>query len=77
MRGDKRLIDDASASYHKSASKTTITRLAPKQHRRDGNPWRKVARRPSRPLETVVLDIKEKNRVISDIADYMRPDLLR
>lgn len=71
----KRLIAEASALYHKkSASKTTIRRPAPRQQRNDGNPWRTVARRPSRPLETVVLESKEKTRLISDIADYLKPN---
>lgn len=71
----KQLIAEASALYHKkSASRTTIRRPAPRQQRNDGNPWRTVARRPSRPLETVVLEREEKTRLILDIADYLKPD---
>ena len=75
----KALIEEASAHYHKkTAAKTAIHRPAPRQQRKDGgNPWRTVATRPSRPMDTVVLGEKEKVYIISDIDEYLHASTRR
>lgn len=35
--------------------------------------WQQVARRPVRPMSTVVLDSNEKHSVLSDVNDYLHP----
>lgn len=71
----KALIEEASLSYHKkSYAKTAIRRPAPRQQRNEGgNPWKTVARRPSRPLNTVVIEKDKKAQIILDIQEYMQP----
>jgi mitochondrial chaperone BCS1 len=71
----KELIEEASSSYdRKRASKTRIRRPAHKQQRNEnGNLWKTVALRPSRPLDTVVLDQEQKDNLVADIREYLRP----
>jgi len=71
----KALIDEAGARYHqKSASKTVIRRPATQQQRQEGgNPWKTVATRPSRPMNTVVFDHEKKENLVSDIDEYLQP----
>ena len=58
----------------KERSCTVVRRPAPKDLRARGyNNWHRVATRPSRPIETVVLDNDEKNRVLRDINEYLHP----
>ena len=75
----KALVEEASAQYRKKrATKTIIRRPAARQQRKEGgNPWKTVATRPSRPLETVVLSEKEKDHIISDIEEYLQPSTRR
>ncbi|OAA45365.1 bcs1 [Cordyceps fumosorosea ARSEF 2679] len=70
----KTLLADAKALYWKDlAQKTTIYRPRSKEQRRDYNMWQQVARRPVRPIRTVVLDNKEKHDVLADINEYLHP----
>ncbi len=70
----KQLLADAKALYWKDmAQKTTIYRPRSKEQRRDYNMWQEVARRPVRPIRTVVLDNKEKHDVLADINEYLHP----
>lgn len=71
----KALIDEASALYAaKTSSKTKIRRPASHQQRKNGDhPWAVMAMRPSRPLDTVVLEDKQKNDLIRDIEEYLLP----
>jgi chaperone BCS1 len=71
----KNLIDEASLVYHQKRShNTAIRRPAPRQQRHHGvNLWRIVAMRPSRPLDTVVLEEEQKDQLLSDIEEYLRP----
>ncbi|KAI4218337.1 MAG: hypothetical protein L6R36_009007, partial [Xanthoria steineri] len=49
-------------------------RPAPKEMRGRGrNVWNRVASRPSRPIETVVLDHEQKSRLLADINEYLHP----
>jgi chaperone BCS1 len=71
----KALIEESAEHYRrKSAARTSIRRPAPSKKRREGMyPWIKVASRPSRAMDTVVLDQTEKERVIADIEAYLEP----
>ncbi|KAJ6789227.1 hypothetical protein PWT90_05837 [Aphanocladium album] len=70
----KGLLADAKALYWKDMSqKTTIYRPRSKEMRRDYNMWQQVARRPVRPIRTVVLDNKEKHDVLADVNEYLHP----
>ena len=71
----KNLIKEARDHYlDKEKSCTIVRRPCPKEHRGRGrNVWMKVATRPSRPMQTVVLDRDQKNRVLADINEYLHP----
>lgn len=57
---------------------TVVRRPAPKDMRGRGRGfWNRVATRPSRPMETVVLDHDQKERVLSDINEYLHPSTPR
>ena len=68
------MLADAKVLYYQDTShKTTIYRPRSKEQRRDYNMWQQVARRPVRPIRTVVLDAKEKHDVLSDVNEYLHP----
>ncbi|MCJ1467172.1 hypothetical protein MMC07_005795 [Pseudocyphellaria aurata] len=57
---------------------TVVRRPAPKDMRGRGRSvWNKVATRPSRPMETVVLDHDQKDRILADINEYLHPSTPR
>ena len=59
----------------KTAVKTIIRRPAPeKQRNMGGNPWKKAATRPSRSMDTVVLDDEQKAIILRDIEEYLLND---
>ena len=61
-------------SVGKKSFKTTVQRPAVKERRMHGRyPWTRVAKRPSRPMDTVVLDQDQKERVLKDINQYLHP----
>lgn len=63
---------------NKEKSCTVVRRPCPKEQRGRGRTvWMKVATRPSRPMETVVLDHEQKNRVLVDINEYLHPSTPR
>ncbi|KAI4207452.1 MAG: hypothetical protein LQ346_000581 [Caloplaca aetnensis] len=71
----KELIKEA-RDYHLDKEKTctVVRRPAPKEMRGRGrNVWNRVASRPSRPIDTVVLDPEEKERLLADINEYLHP----
>ncbi|KAL9598284.1 MAG: hypothetical protein Q9219_004585 [cf. Caloplaca sp. 3 TL-2023] len=71
----KALIKEARDHYlDKEKTCTVVRRPAPKEMRGRGrNVWNRVASRPSRPIETVVLDHEQKERVLQDINEYLHP----
>lgn len=76
----KRLIQHAKAHYHQGHNaKTIIKRPAPKDMRRFGGrgSWVKIAERPCRPMNTVVLDEEKKFDVLADINEYLNPATAR
>ncbi|MCJ1310463.1 hypothetical protein MMC25_004127 [Agyrium rufum] len=61
-------------SLGKKTFKTTVRRPACKETRMGGRyPWTRVATRPSRPIDTVVLDHDQKEKVLADINEYLHP----
>lgn len=62
-------------SNRNHSAKTIIRRPANKERRSWGgrSAWTEVARRPCRPMRTVVLDEVVKNRVLLDINEYLDP----
>ena len=75
----KDLIREARDTYlNKKKACTTVRRPAPKQNRnsRSGN-WIRASIRPSRPMQTVVLDHELKDRVLQDINEFLRPGMSR
>ncbi|OAA65087.1 bcs1 [Akanthomyces lecanii RCEF 1005] len=68
------LLADAKKLYWKDvAHKTTIYRPRAKELRRDYSMWQQVARRPIRPIRTVVLDKEVKQEVLADVNEYLHP----
>lgn len=62
----------------KGKANTVVRRPAPKENRNRGRSvWNMVATRPSRPMETVVLDHAQKERIIVDINEYLHPSTPR
>lgn len=75
----KDLIDEARDHYLKQEKSCTVVRRpSPKEQRGRGRSvWMKVATRPSRPMDTVVLDREQKSRVLVDINEYLHPSTPR
>ncbi|KAK4081892.1 hypothetical protein Purlil1_11484 [Purpureocillium lilacinum] len=70
----KNLLSDAKTAYYfDTYRKTTIYRPRPKEMRRENGMWHQVARRPIRPMRTVVLDGQEKHNVLADVNEYLHP----
>jgi chaperone BCS1 len=71
----KDLIKEARDCYlNKEKACTVVRRPAPKDQRGRGRGvWHKVATRPSRPMDTVVLDHQQKDRILGDIHEYLHP----
>ena len=56
----------------KTAVKTVIRRPMPEKQRNMGvNPWRKAATRPSRSMDTVVLEDDQKESILKDVEEYL------
>ncbi|CAF9923040.1 MAG: hypothetical protein HETSPECPRED_005224 [Heterodermia speciosa] len=70
----KDLIEEARGTYlKKGKASTAVKRPAPKDQRTRGRMWNKVATRPSRPMNTVILDHSQKDRILLDINEYLHP----
>jgi chaperone BCS1 len=76
----KRFLQEAKDHAHRNHSaKTVIRRPATKERRSWGGraAWTEVARRPCRPMNTVVLDEDVKFQVMLDINEYLDPSTAR
>ncbi|KAF2455617.1 BCS1 N terminal-domain-containing protein [Lineolata rhizophorae] len=60
-------------SLEKEQSMTVIRRPAAKDRARFSGAWHRVSSRPSRPLDTVVLDPCEKRKVMRDMNEFLHP----
>lgn len=71
----KQLITEArDVALGRERSRTAVRRPANKAIRSRGSyAWTKVTTRPSRPIETVVLDEGRKREVLLDINEYLHP----
>ena len=71
----KALIREARDFYlNKQKTRTTVRRPLPKEQRSRGHGgWTRAATRPSRPMDTVVLDHELKDHVLKDINEYLHP----
>ncbi|XEV06158.1 hypothetical protein FSHL1_011445 [Fusarium sambucinum] len=71
----KSLLKDAKTTYFLDTRyKTAIFRPRIKENRRDSwSMWQQVARRPIRPMSTVILEHHEKHEVLRDINEYLHP----
>lgn len=61
------------SALEKKKALTVIRRATPRDHQSWGGPWMTVASRPSRPLNTVVLDDEQKRRVLRDMNEFLLP----
>lgn len=59
-------------SLTRSSGTTTIRHPSPKD-RRPGGSWSKTSYRPSRPMDTVILDDEQKRMIINDMNEYLHP----
>ena len=75
----KDLIKEARDNYlNKDKACTVVRRPAPKDQRGRGRGvWNRVATRPSRPMDTVILDHAQKDSILSDINEYLHPSTPR
>ncbi|KAI9650997.1 hypothetical protein NHQ30_001034 [Ciborinia camelliae] len=76
----KKILQEAKDySNRNHSAKTVIRRPANKERRTWGGrgAWTEVARRPCRPMRTVVLDEVIKNDVLLDINEYLNPSTAR
>ncbi len=70
----KALLHDIKVwSLEKEKAMTVIRRPAPKDRMRFAGAWMRVSTRPSRPMDTVVLDSEQKEKVLADINEYLHP----
>ena len=70
----KDLIKECQNEYFdQKTPRTTVRRPATKEMRSMGRTWTRVAKRPSRPINTVVLDEGQKQMVLSDVNEYLHP----
>ncbi|KAF2163476.1 hypothetical protein M409DRAFT_68420 [Zasmidium cellare ATCC 36951] len=60
-------------SLNRLRNTTTIRHPTPKDRARFGGAWSKTSSRPSRPMETVILDTEQKAGVIKDMNEYLHP----
>lgn len=60
-------------SLNRLRNTTTIRHPTPKDRSRFGGAWSKTFSRPSRPMETVILDVQQKGMIIKDMNEYLHP----
>ncbi|QDS68665.1 hypothetical protein FKW77_002054 [Venturia effusa] len=60
-------------SLDRENSVTVIKRPQSKESRRSQGQWVRVTSRPSRPMETVVLDPQQKQALVDDVNEYLSP----
>ncbi|WPG98354.1 Hypothetical protein R9X50_00114300 [Acrodontium crateriforme] len=60
-------------SLNRTRHTTTIRHPTPKERARWGGAWSKTSSRPSRPMDTVILDTEQKNMIVKDMNEYLHP----
>lgn len=70
----KRLLSEIKMwSINKKSSKTIIRSPAAVHRGWYHNPWKKTSERPSRPIDTVILDPEQKARIQLDMNEFLHP----
>ena len=57
----------------RSRNTTTIRHPTPKDRARFSGAWSKTFARPTRPMDTVILDAEQKDMIINDMNEYLHP----
>jgi chaperone BCS1 len=73
----KELLQHAKKQFFLKYQDRTIIKRPADQFMRRHNPWVTIASRPSRSMETVILDERRKKSVLSDMNEYLHPDTVR
>lgn len=60
-------------SVARTSGTTVIRHPTPKERSRFGGAWSKTTSRPSRPMDTVILDAEQKTMIIKDMNEYLHP----
>lgn len=60
-------------SLTRTSGTTVIRHPTPKDRARFGGTWSKTTSRPSRPMDTVILDAEQKDMIINDMNQYLHP----
>ncbi|KXT03474.1 hypothetical protein AC578_1562 [Pseudocercospora eumusae] len=60
-------------SLNRVRGTTTIRHPTPKDRSRFSGSWSKTTSRPSRPMETVILDAAQKSMIVRDMNEYLHP----
>jgi chaperone BCS1 len=60
-------------SLNRQRNTTIIRHPTPKDRARFSGSWNKTSSRPSRPMETVILDAEQKCMIIRDMNEYLHP----
>jgi len=60
-------------SLARTRGTTIIRHPTPKDRARFGGTWSKTTSRPSRPMDTVILDGEQKSMIIKDMNEYLHP----
>ncbi|USW51424.1 Putative AAA+ ATPase domain, ATPase, AAA-type, core [Septoria linicola] len=60
-------------SLNRQRNTTTIRHPTPKDRARFGGSWTKTTSRPSRPMDTVILDAEQKSMIVRDMNEYLHP----
>nr|POE87592.1 putative mitochondrial chaperone bcs1-b [Quercus suber] len=60
-------------SLNRTRFSTTIRHPTPKDRARYMGAWSRTTSRPSRPMDTVILDMEQKNMIINDMNEYLHP----
>ena len=63
----------ATKDAYRDRSKSTTRVYRPAAEDKGRREWKKVAKRASRPIDTVILDRKQKSEVLNDINEYLHP----
>jgi chaperone BCS1 len=61
-------------SLDKKRNTTTIRHPTPKDRARYSGAWSRTTSRPSRPMDTVILDSEQKNMIVNDMNEFLHPN---
>jgi len=70
----KSLIQDIKLGSTNNKKDMTSVRNAPSTDRWNGSGWSRPRSRPSRPLNTVILDEEQKRLIVEDMNDFLHPE---